>query len=344
MTTLNSLLKDQRKQRDEKTKTTKTAYVKLYEDLLWIIVYAFGGVCFSVHLSEILKHKNYTETHNILNRLEKNNLIDVIHLSNNNIIKVKAFVLNYFLGKQRTVQVNTMTIQRAAILGEYYCYLLKYYEKNSDIKGILNMSNLKYFDPDVSIKLLSKIMKHYEDNNWDISIIDEELVNLNDRRDYNILSAKEKRERKFAMTNYRSNSSLHTNLKLEDLYTLSCNNIFIRKMTRNKDQKNVTTYVSILNVNSYYEPKQIARLFLTAFSTLNYIFNPSTEEEKDYNKSYSKFKITLYSLDREFSEEKVRKIVKYFEQAQVGVAFTYNFINFNAKSKLFANRLLSNLG
>lgn len=300
--------------------------IKQYEDLLWVIVFGLGGICFTTHIHELLGgHK--TQNRRILSKMEELDLIDTVRLGNNTLIKTKAPVIRYFTGKTKVATVSRKSVLRSALFCEMY---LRIYRGLKEIREKLKSSNFHHFTPEANLNLMQAFYNRYNDEGYDITGLETQIKILKERRAFE----KVKKDRGQKLEFKTVNAEKYFENRTDDIYTLSCKNVYLRyRGTRTvEDKKYRAIEACIINL-SIHQPKELAELIRDTYTTLSEIFN-----------NVAFFHIKVYTLDYEYTDKEKNSIAKYLEQSKlINNNFMTEFECYKVRQKLFSNKSISQL-
>lgn len=228
--------------------------LKQYENLFWIIIFGFGGIITKVHLEKVTKQKNIKIFLNI-------SLLRQIKIGRNAVYIATKPVFNYFGLINKTVSYKSSKMLKSALLGEIY---LKYEDIDIErLKKQINYGNMRYYSVNVHRNLMNRIYnflketKHYADL-WGLKMQLELLE-----------------KRQFAISNRRKgkNGSENVNKRFEDLYTLSCKDIYIQDLSYDYEDKKIYFNICILDTNNMTNRK-IADYIELSIKALEEIMHP----------------------------------------------------------------------
>lgn len=300
--------------------------IKQYEDLLWVIVFGLGGICFTTHIHELLGgHK--TQNRRILSKMEELDLIDTVRLGNNTLIKAKAPIIRYFTGKTRVATVSRKTVLRSAMFCAIY---LRVYKGLKDIRERLNSTNFHHFTPEANLNLIEAFYKRYREEGNDITGLETQLKILEERRAFE----KVKKDRGQKLEFKTVNAEKYFENRIDDVYTLSCKNVYLRYrgIRTVSGTKRRVIEACIINL-SIHQPKELAELIKDTYITLSEIF-----------KNGEFFYIKVYTLDYEYTDKEKRSITKYLELYKlITDDYMTDFECYKVRQKLFSNKSISQL-
>ncbi|MCB2289754.1 hypothetical protein LGK97_08245 [Clostridium sp. CS001] len=355
-----------------------------YNNLFKIIMYSLNGLCFNVHAKTFLedmetpdgKKLPKTSLTKLLNNFEMYGLVDILTFHKNRIIKLKAPVYTHFNKKMeinklnkseensdnknikvsyKTTNASHYNYLQSALIGEILCSNWQGYSTyvqnfittnlsfNLETKSYTFLNNVqKFIKKNADVKELPILERQKEllkkrynfKENKGYKIVDGKLINAGkgEKLDLGISSAEKVDYLDFALLSYK--------------------NIFLEKITYDKDLNALIPEFAILNFTEL-TPKKIADYLIKVWRFANQVFGDIEGKFYPIIKVYSltsvaqpnKDRIYKYiEVDNEFtSDGSYISLDKKRIPLKANIKTIFQFIDFDASSKLLSNKLISSI-